>query len=337
MSKYIINHDDPIRALSYSQIATFLRCRKQWEYSYRQNIVPSRDHTSLTIGRLVHAGMAGYWKAKALNNNEPVDRGVGEAAIQEECDRNIILMEGDELDLYEDLRADATEIYYRALSDFRPDEWAVETIGGEPAVEVRFAVPLVRKVPLQGYIDLVAVDLVDGSRWQIDWKFVSSLSEKDDELFNLQNVIYQWVMHRIGHPVLGSLTFRHLNKPSTKPRVNQNGTISRALIRCSWEDYARFCESKGQDPEDYREEMEPKLAGIQWSMETREYRNPEMLRTLWEKEVRGTAHEILKLQTRYPRNISPMTCKMCQYQSLCHGEMRGYDTAGILEHEFRTK
>lgn len=63
MSKYIINHDDPIRALSYSQISTFLRCRKQWEYSYRQNIVPSRDHTSLTIGRLVHAGMAGYWKA----------------------------------------------------------------------------------------------------------------------------------------------------------------------------------------------------------------------------------------------------------------------------------
>jgi integrase len=66
MSKYIINHDDPIRALSYSQISTFLRCRKQWEYSYRQNIVPSRDHTSLTIGRLVHAGMAGYWKAKTL-------------------------------------------------------------------------------------------------------------------------------------------------------------------------------------------------------------------------------------------------------------------------------
>ena len=72
MSKYIINHDDPIRALSYSQISTFLRCRKQWEYSYRQNIVPSRDHTSLTIGRLVHAGMAGsitYCNFKEAQND----------------------------------------------------------------------------------------------------------------------------------------------------------------------------------------------------------------------------------------------------------------------------
>lgn len=337
MSKFIVDHNEKLEALSYSQMAVFLRCRRQWEYLYRDRVVPQRDHPSLTIGSLAHQGMAAYWLAHWENGNEPVDPGVGEVAIREAVEGQDILMEGDDFDVFGELVETAIEVYRRALAKFRPERWVVVAIGGRPAVEIRFAIPLVRGVPMQGYIDLVAEDREAGGVWQIDWKFVSTLSDRDDELYNLQSVIYQWALLRMGVSTVGSLTFRAINSRSSTPKVNKNGTISRAAIRISWPEYAKFCLDNSQDPENYRAEMEPKLSEIIWTREAREYRSETTLRELWESEIRGTAHEILKQQTRYPRTISPMTCRSCAYQSLCHGELRGYDVEGIRAMEYKNK
>lgn len=333
--KYLVQHDDKIKALSISQINSFLRCRKQWYYNYRERLSPKIEARPLTVGKLAHIGMAGFWASKA--NGQP-DPQAGIDAIQETCRVAQVQMEGDEYDVYEEIRTTAEEIYLRALNEFGPENWEVAFLDEDtPMIELRFAVPCVMNTPIQGYIDLVARDLRTGGLWQIDWKFVSSLSDKEDEMFNMQNVVYQYALRKLGMPVVGSLTFKSLNKPATMPSINKNGSVSRAFIRCSWPEYAQFCLINGQDPELYREEMEPKLAGVKWSQEAREYRNEETLIKLWKTEIVGTAYEILRKNVRFPRSISPMNCKMCAYQAICHGELRGYDTEDILNQNYNSR
>lgn len=336
MSRFIIRSNEPIEALSISQMNSFLRCRKQWWYGYVKKIRPRREARPLTLGKLIHEGMAAYWTSRA--HGGPIGPEAGLEAMRRSCDQQRIQMEGDEWDVFEDILRNAEEVFLRALTAFDPSEWEVVLLdSGEPLVEVHFAVPLVRRVPMQGFIDLVARDLRTGMVWQIDWKFVSSLSDAEDELFNLQNVVYQYALRRIGVEVAGSITFKCLSKESTKPKMNKNGSLSRAYIRCSWEDYARACIEAGENPEDYREEMEPKLAQNQWTLKVQEYRNEETLINLWREEIAGTAHEILKNQTRYPRSVSPMNCRTCSYRSICHGELRGYDVEGIEAMEYEPK
>ena len=339
-----VNHDDKIDALSFSQIASFLRCRKQWEYNYLQKLSPRVEHHSLTIGKLAHICMAAYWRTKAYNGNKPTSENWGIDAIRTAVVDSMVIMEdGDPLeqDFYEEISSQAEEVYLRALRAFQPDGWEVMFApareGAGPLVEVRFAIPAVMKTPIQGYIDLVAREISTGAVWQIDWKFVSAFSDPDGEMFNMQNALYQYALKRAGVPVVGSITFLTLNKASTLPKLNKNGTVSRALIRTTWEQYAEFVRANGGDPEDYREEMQPKLAGIEWVSDIREYRNAETLDAIWKTEYIGTAYEILSKKTRHPRNVSLMTCRMCQYRSLCHAELRGYDAEYVRGEEYQNR
>lgn len=337
LREFIVEHDLPIEALSYSQMSQFNRCRKQWEFNYRERISPRTPHRSLSLGSLLHEGQSAYWKARALGVPDPRRRGV--EAMAEKLREQFPRMEGDDrvLEVESIALEDLEEIYTRTLDEFGAEHWDPLVVDGLPLVEIRFAVPGVRGVPIQGFIDLVAEDRRTGGVFQIDWKFVSALGDSSEEMFNMQNIIYQWALQRMGVEVAGSLTFKSFNRPSGRPRTLKDGKISRAFIRCTWDNYARAVEEAGGDPEDYREEMEPKLGANVWSLESREFFSPETIREIWTREVLGTAHEILKRQSRYPRNVSKMTCSSCPYQSLCHGELRGYDTESIRSLEYITR
>jgi hypothetical protein len=340
MSKFIIKHDDDIKALSFSQMSSFLKCRRQWYYRYKMGLTPRITATSLNVGKLAHVGMAEFWMTKAKDDNDVdtmVEKGV--EAIRGEFNNNLILMNDTDLRdaEFETLTgecATAIEVFIRAVHNFNHEAWDVHFLNGFPLVEVRFAIPLAMSVPMQGFIDLVAIEKSTGQVFQIDWKFASSITDNDSEMFNMQNVIYNHALRRMGIEAVGSITFKVLNKPSTTPNINKNGTVSRALIRCTWEEYANFVTSQGLNPDDYADEMIPKLSGVQFTNSIKEYWNPNIVSQIWKNEVVGTAYEILKKNTRYQRTISQMTCRSCQYRSICHAELRGYDTDGIINSEY---
>lgn len=335
--EFIIESDKKIKALSYSQMSRFAQCRKSWEWEYKLRYSPKTDRRPLYMGTILHAGMAGYWKARALGVSQPRLSGV--EAMKEEIAKQIPRLEDDlrVSEVEEDLLDEAVEVYYRTLDEFQSELWEPLVIDGLPLVEIRFAIPAVRGIPIQGFIDLVAEDTRDGSVWQIDWKFVSSLGGAEDEMFNMQNIMYQWALQKIGVEVNGSLTFKSYSKPSREPKILKSGEVSRAYIRCTWDRYAEFVKEAGGDPEEYREEMEPKLSQAEWSLEIREYFSPETVREIWDQEIRGMAHEILKIQTRYPRTISKMVCPGCPYREPCMGQIRGYDWESMLERDFQVR
>ena len=341
--EFIHRSEDPAdNALSISQMQTFLRCRKQWEYSYVDSIMPRIDRPKMAIGKLIHAGFASAWKLKVSDPESTLPEWTNQGLMTIEKDFNsymdsIVYLE-EEIESFEEIRSTAKEVFLRSFHGFKPELWdPVILEDGTPLIELHFVVPCIAKRPLQGFIDLVARNKESGHVWQIDYKFVSSMGDPSDEMFNVQNPVYQYALRKIGVETVGSLTFHALNKPMTTPKVNKNGTISRAKINCDWSTYANFCISNGQNPIDYIEEMEEKLSDIEWYRFNWEYRNELTLRKVWKEVIVSTAYEITKRQKRYPRNISKMTCTGCQFQQLCHGDLRGYDTKFILQSEYKNK
>lgn len=338
------------RTLSVSQIQTFTRCRRSWYYSYKKEIVPIKDHAYLVKGLLVHKGMEAAWMSKykagqIISDQDMIDAGVKsmkewyESFMEKNADSMGSLTFMEEV---EQTYSDSIEIFRRSLSLFKPTEWEVIEVDDAPCVEVHYAVPL--KVSegsktigmMHGYIDLIAKHMPTNQIWQIDWKVKSTLSPSEDEMYNIQNVAYCMATQLAGIDIVGSITFQMLGLAGTMPNLNKNGTVSRAAIRCTWEDYAQFCVDNGQDPGEYEEEMRPKLDKTEWVRENKEYKSWPVIVKMW-KDVVIETYKDIKKERRYLPSISSMNCKSCSYGALCHADLRGYDTEFILENEFTKK
>lgn len=369
MAKHVIFPHDEIfeNALSISQIIQHSKCRRAWKYSYVDGLAKKYERTYLTKGKLAHSGMQAamllkyhsdtgwrYCTDEGIEYVENVDMdallAIGRMRILHDYNEYIESLNlGDPeqfdeqtcdlMDELERMYAEAIVVFQRTLVDFQPDKWEILTIEGYPAIELHFALPIRGMKWMHGFIDLVARERETNQIWELDWKFKSSLSSEEDEVFNIQNSVYCRALKKAGVDVTGSITFQSLNIPPTAPNINKNGTISRAKIRITWPEYAMFCQEHGQDPDLYQEEMEPKLADVAWTRPIREYRSDFMMNNIWENVVQSVAYEIAskRKNKRYPPAIGPMNCKGCAYMALCQGELRGYDTDFILNSEYVSK
>ena len=344
-------------ALSVSQIITYLKCRRAWKYSYLDKITKKYDRPYLTKGKLAHSGMqAAMWCKhnweETFSGPCPIEDMVaaGKRSINTEFEQYVVELGVDFknpkdeetmalcVDLNE-MRIESLVVFERTLIEFGPDKWSVEIVQGFPAIELHYALPIRGMHVMHGFIDLVAWEIATNQIWEIDWKFKSQLAPGEDEQFGLQHSAYCRALLLAGVNLTGSITFQSLNIMPTEPNINKNGTISRAKIRITWDDYAKFCLQNGQDPELYREEMEPKLAETEWTRITREYRSDFMMNNIWHNVVQSTALEISSKRKgkRYPPTIGPMNCKSCSYMPLCQAELRGYDMEYILNTEYVSK
>jgi len=339
----------PENAYSVSQIGLFNRCRKAWKYSYKDNLMKRQEKLYFTKGKLVHIGMQSAWLYKWLGENQEnplfipgldsmLEIGIS-AMIRwytgffEENYKDMNLEEIEEL---EAVFQAAQVIFIRSLTMFKPDEWEVVEIQGRPAVETHYLIKMNRYYSMHGFIDLIARHIESDQIWQIDWKIMSSLSPEEDELYNMQNTVYNIAAQSAGIPVAGSMTYQILGVESTIPKVNKNGSISRALIRCTWDEYSKFCVDNGQNPDEYEEEMVPKLGQIEWVRTNKEYMNYSVSLNIWKQVIMGTVREIRRVKTHLP-SISAFNCKNCQFGALCLAEIRGYDVDFILEDQYKVR
>jgi hypothetical protein len=94
------------------------------------------------------------------------------------------------------------------------------------------------------------------------------------------------------------------------------------------------------DPADYAEEMQEKLADIEWFRATYEYRNPDTVSNIWNEIVVPasyavkSAHTNAKKNRRNSRHMYPWNCKMCQFQDLCLAELRNHDADFLRQTEY---
>ena len=269
---------------------------------------------------------------------------VGCASIDDEWEGFVSGTEylDEELPEFEQLLRDAKSVFSQALGEFNPTKYEVVEVykGGKPApaLELHFRVPCTPTKGLHGYIDAILRDKETGFTWCVDYKFRKSLSPDEDEAFNIQNAVYAYACKKMGIDITGTMTWQHVNTPAVDPKLNKDGSISTAKVRTTWERYKQFCVEHDQDPSKYAQ-MEDKLREIEWYRATTEYRNDETIEYIWINCVQPVASDIAVRRiydervVNY-RSLYPWNCKMCQYQSLCQAEIRGYDAEAIVNREY---
>ena len=339
----------PKGMVSVSQLQTFMSCPKKWEYNYIDGLTPRVEKTYLSIGKLCHKGMQtamqykwehereiGYHKENALT--------AAMFAIEAEWDSYMHQTDllNEEIPDMEQMLEDAKSIFEQAFWEFDIDKYEVLTISDgktlRPALELHFVVPCAGSKGLHGYIDAILKDKTTGFTWNVDYKFRKSLSPDEEEAYNVQNTVYCWACHKMGIEITGTLTWQHINTPASEPQLLKNGGVSRAKIKTTWEKYRAFCLTNGIDPNPYEEEMREKLSDIEFFRATYEYRNIDTVKNIWNNVVVPASRAVAKAyKSKNYKNMYPWNCKMCQYQSLCQGELRGYDTEAIKLREYTVR
>nr|DAO63031.1 MAG TPA: PD-(D/E)XK nuclease superfamily protein [Caudoviricetes sp.] len=323
--------------VSVSQLQTFMSCPKKWAYNYIENLTPRIERPFLSVGKLCHKGMETamryIWEHDHDFNFKLTDAmNTAILAIDREWAEYIsshCFLE-EEMPEQQQILADAQSVFEQAFEEFDPEKYEVVTLykNGEPipALELHFLLPCPGSKGLHGYIDAILREKQTGHIWCTDYKFRKSLSPDEDEAFNIQNAVYTKACARMGVTITGTMTWQHINTPAAIPAVLKNGTFSRAKIKTTWRYYAHIVALNGGDPEDYREEMEPKLADIEWFRPTLEYRNPETVLRIWDQAVVPASWAVKRAyKAKNSRFMYPWNCKMCQYGELCQAELRNHD------------
>ena len=355
-TKYLFNEkkQTSVGMVSVSQLQTYMSCRKKWAYNYIDDLTPRIERAYLTVGKLCHKGMQVAMQNAWYDQQAALDVGYDsglfetwmncgiraiEAEWQEYMDGTPLLAE--EIPDFEQILHDAIEVFTQAYMEFEPWKYRVWTVvkGGvpAPALELHFVVPCPPTKGLHGFIDAILQDTETGFLWCTDYKFRKSLSPDEDEAFNLQNAVYTHACAKMGIDITGTMTWQHINTPAANPQILKNGGVSKAKIKTTWEKYRLFCMENDIDPDPYEEEMREKLADIEWFRATHEYRNPETVMRIWQSCVvpaaKGIKSAYGKKAVNYP-SLYPWNCKMCQYQSLCQAELRGYDVEVIKQRDY---
>ena len=345
-TKYLFDEKQtPEGMISVSQLQTYLSCKKKWKYNYIDNVKPRVDRAYLTIGKLCHVGMQEAMNMMWQDVMWVCAMEEGVEAIKEEHSKYMaetpLLPE--ELPDFEQMLEDAISVFRQAFEEFEPWKYEVLTIYKDgldmPALELHFKVPCRPTKGLHGYIDAILRDRETGFVWCTDYKFRKSLAPDDDEAYNIQNAVYAYACKKMGIDITGTMTWQHVNTPVSDPAILKDGKISRSKIKTTWEHFANFCLKNNQNPSEYTEMIE-KLRDIEWFRATLEYRNDETINTIWNTCVLPVAAEVSK--ARKPKAVNfpslyPWNCKMCQYQSLCQGELRGYDIEAIMAREYMVR
>lgn len=336
--------------MSASQLQSLMACPKKWGYGYLEGLRPRVERPYLTIGKLCHLGMQTAMEAR-WGGSEDVDQMERSGLYQidsawGEFVESVPFLD-EELLVQEDLLDDARSVFSQALREFDPLRWDVMSVvrGGEecPALELHFQVPCIPGMDVHGFIDAILVDRETGQAWCTDYKFRKSLAGDDEEQFNVQNAIYLRACREMGIDVVGTMTWQHLNTPAADPALLKSGKVSRAKVRTTWDRYSGFCLAHGEDPEEYREEMEPKLAEIEWWRATKEYRSDDTVQRIWDEVVAPysrTAYLVrrgARQSVDMERAMFPWNCRGCQFAELCQAELRGYDAEYIRATQFCRK
>lgn len=315
---------------SYSQLSTFQSCRKSWDYSYKQRVVPVSLVPRMFGGTIVHHGIAKY--LEGLDSSIEINK-----FANSYIDRIKKLVVDSNSNIVDELVRE-NEIY--VLNHL--EEWRIITnracsyyfneLGFEPVrengkllveFEVVVDIPELKGAQFEMHADVLLKDKA-GQFWLTDFKLRDQFHDINQEEFKIQTPVYQKIM-RIANSEyannVGHMIAQIRNKLPEKPTLNKNGTMSKTRIACSWDEYKQELQNKGLNPADYEEEMKPKLDYKFWEP-IKLSRSESECDFIWNHIVVPLCKEIMYRPTT---NRSPdfIRCQSCRYKQPCWDEVYG--------------
>lgn len=338
------NQLDPLallrsRPISYSQMSDFLTCRQRWFLTYVLGIRPRFRAPAMEIGDAVHRGLASFLAGGSVED--------GITDWYKKTSDKIPFDDPGVFDHMNDLRETAVLVADRALAGLRElGFYTVYDENDEPIVEREYVIDVKGwKTGLVAKVDWVAYDPKLKNYWVVDFKTRNSFYTDSDELANLQSIIYQYALLKSGLATAGALTFQIKSTPQKPPKLNKDGSMSRAAVACDWQFYKDALIEAGLDPNDYLD-MIPKLSGQESVRLTETIRTDKRVKQLWSRVVEPTISTIAGAVDHYDKyretsektlmlyNLSARTCSGCKVKSICHGDLDGRSVFDELSRDY---
>jgi ATP-dependent helicase/DNAse subunit B len=322
--------DTEVRTVfSHSELKTYQRCPKQWEYKYEQLLVPKAKSKPLFMGNWVHKALEthysqGDWK---IGHNEYVNE--WNRLFEEE--RIALRTKRGKISL-----PPFPEIVERIMRSYvwyyRDEGWKV--VATEQEFEVPTPLTIDGEVQMfKGIIDLIIED-EEGLLWIIDHKTASNIPEATSfHGMDPQLMLYPWAAKRMWGMDIAGIYYNYVkSKPPTIPTITKTGALSRRKIVTDYPTYVRFLKANGYDPHDFREELVPLQKKSPY---LRRYRYPRE-KVVTQEVVLDALTTVQKIRRpeRHIRVITRDCSRMCSYHNICRAELNGFDTAQMRKHDF---
>jgi len=307
------------KTISWSEIKTWSTCRQKWYWNYVIGIVPKKQE------RLPSIGSCGHEAIKAILLGEDWEQAI-QIWYEQEINKRKLFDE--EKEYFAEIASTTHQIVRRYLEHYQ-DTWT------PIAVEEKFSIPIQgTHVRLIGYWDAIVKDK-DGYLWLLEHKFPKSFRKEEDLELDGQIGIYQFAAFREGYPVVGTVYNQLLSKLPALPKINKDGSVSKARIYTDWQTYRDFLIEHGQNPQEYLD-MKDKLKDFQFFQRNYIYRSKTEVR-LFQQDILRKIWEILKTKKHIYRCESFINCNGCNYKELCVELVKGGDVYNLIEHNYEPK
>lgn len=326
--------DTAIRSsFSHSELKTYQRCPKQWEYKYDQRLVPKAKSKPLYLGNWVHRALQthytdGDWK---IGHQEYVND--WNRLFQEE--RDALRTKRGKISL-----PPFPEIVERIMRSYvwynRDEGWEVVAVEQEFEVDTPLVIDGVRQ-KFKGIIDLIVKDQ-DSLNWIIDHKTASNIPEPTSfHGMDPQLMLYPWGAKRAWNMDVAGIIYNYVkSKPPTIPQLTKSTQqISKRKIVTDYPTYVRFLKQNGYDPADFQEELRP-LRKKSAFLRRYKYPREKVVTTEIVKDALATVKKLRKPE-RHIRVITRDCSRMCSYFNICRAELNGFNTEMMRKQHFTIK
>ena len=307
-----------MNTISQSQIKTWRRCQKQWQFRYIHKLRIRHASRALQFGSLMHQCLAEHYRKKdAIALLETLAKNDARYGHDQEIQH-----------LYEAVESNFIEY----LSYWGDEEFEIETV--EKQFELALSIDKQEYI-FNGFIDLVVSD--SGGYWLVEHKTGKSDSGEMMRYHDLQSALYHkaWNELHPDKPLKGTMWNYVTSYPLQPPKLLQSGKPSKAANQRTTPGlYEQTCEQCGVDVRDYAhviENLENKMSSY-FSRITLPA-DPDLSETLF-RELKISVKEIDTARNdpdkTYVRTMD-RHCAWCEFESLCHLEL----LTGEFEHAIR--
>lgn len=310
--------------VSHSKIKLGRRCHKAYYYKYVLKLKKRVKSRALIVGSLVHSCLESYFR-----------HGYYLPEIRKWKDQEFKKMFKEEQALHADVIPLVKELIRGYIKTW--DARGLQMLW----VEKEFEVEISPGIVLIGKIDGLA-ECDKGRRWLVEHKTCKKMPGEEVRIFDTQAILYTRALPFIDEePVTGVVWDYLRTKLPAKPELLAKGGLStRKNIDTTPEVYRREIKRHGLDPRGYEgilEELEAKRDSFY-----RQIRLPfnqsmgdrvmeELIITSWQLQDLEERHS--EGEDCFARNLT-RDCSWCDFNTLCHAELRGDDTEYLLKHDY---
>ena len=324
MGTCILSGESQMFQTSHSKTKLARRCLKAYEYRYLQKLQRRVKSRALIVGSLVHECLEMFFR-----------EGHYLPAIRTWKEGEFSKMFIEEQALHADVIPLARQLIKGYISNWKSLDLTMLWVEKEFKIEISPGITLI------GKMDGLARD-TKKMRWLVEHKTCKKMPGEEMRIYDTQVLLYAGALPFMGEDPVNGVIWDYLRtKLPTKPQLLKSGGLSVAQnIDTTKEVYLRTIKKHGLDPRGYTDILEHLEAKRdQFYRQVKLPMNGIMGQNILH-ELITTSEMLIELEREYhsgnnicTRNLT-RDCSWCDYNTLCHAELRGEDTEYLLKHDY---